>query len=180
VRLPSAVSAGGKSISIGGLSKSYGLPGLRIGWAATRDADLLRAIQQYHDYTTICNSAPSERLAVIALKNAAKLQQRCRSIVARHLPVIESFFEKYADRFSWRRPAGGSVAFVRFHPGHARTFCEEAAQRAGIMLVPSSVFEWGDHHIRFGLGRTNFPEALEALEQYLKSSLQFKTSSKDR
>jgi aspartate/methionine/tyrosine aminotransferase len=166
-RLPPAVSAGGRSVSIGGLSKSYGLPGLRIGWVATRDADLLRTIQHYHDYTTICNSAPSERLAVIALKNAARLEERCRSTVARHLPLAESLFDKHKDCFAWRRPAGGPVALVRFHPGQAQTFCEGVAQRAGIMLVPSSVFEWGDGHIRFGFGRANFPEALEALEQFL-------------
>lgn len=166
-RLPSAASAGARSVSIGGLSKSYGLPGLRIGWVATRDADLLRAVQHYHDYTTICNSAPSERLAVIALKNATKLQERCRSMVARHLPLAESFFDRQKGRFAWRRPAGGPVALVRFHLGQAQTFCEEAAQQAGIMLVPSSAFEWGDGHIRFGFGRANFPEALEELERYL-------------
>jgi aspartate/methionine/tyrosine aminotransferase len=132
-----------------------------------QDADLLRAIQHYHNHTTICNSAPSERLAVIALKNTAKLQQRCRSIVARHLPLAGSFFGRHARRFGWRRPAGGAVAFVRFHPGQAQSFCEEAAQRAGILLVPSALFEWGDQHIRFGLGRSNFPEALEAFERYL-------------
>jgi aspartate/methionine/tyrosine aminotransferase len=174
--LPSAASAGGQSVSIGGLSKSFGLPGLRIGWVATQDADLLRGIQHYHDYTTICNSAPSERLAVIALKNATKLQERCRSIVARHLPLAESFFKRQTDRFSWRRPAGGPVTLVRFHPGNTTVFCEEAARRAGIMLVPSSIFEWGDHHIRLGLGRTNFPEALEALERYLATEQKYVNS----
>jgi aspartate/methionine/tyrosine aminotransferase len=167
--LPSAASTGGKSVSIGGLSKSFGLPGLRIGWVATRDVDLLQAIQHYHDYTTICNSAPSERLAVIALKNAAQLQERCRLIVVRHLPLAESFFEKHAARFGWRCPAGGPVAFVRFHSGDTQAFCEEAARQAGIMLVPSSLFEWGNHHIRFGLGRVNFPEALEALQHYIST-----------
>lgn len=106
---------------------------------------------------------------MIALKNTVQLQKRCRSIVARNLLLAKSFFAKRKDRFGWRRPAGGPVALVRFHSGQTQTFCEEAAQRAGIMLVPSSIFEWGDNHIRFGLGRTNFAEALEALEHYLDS-----------
>ena len=166
-RLTPAAVASERGVSIAGLSKAYGLPGLRVGWLATRDRVLLEAVQAYKDYTTICASAPSERLAVVALKNAPRLVGRCRAIVAANRPLLEACLSRQADRFAWRPPLAGPIAFARFHPGDATAFCERLAHAAGVMLLPSSVFEWGDAHVRFGFGRTSFPEALSALERHL-------------
>jgi aspartate/methionine/tyrosine aminotransferase len=151
-------------VSIGGLSKAYGLPGLRVGWLATRHAATRDAAQTYKDYTTICSSAPSERLAVVALKNAERLVERSRALVARNLPLLEAFAARHPGSFAWRAPAAGPIAFARYLPGAAHAFCERLAETAGVMLLPSSVFEWGDGHVRFGFGRTSLPEALQALE----------------
>jgi aspartate/methionine/tyrosine aminotransferase len=156
-------------VSISGLSKAYGLPGLRVGWLATRDRALREAVQAYKDYTTICASAPSERLAVVALKNADRLVGRCRGIIAANRPLVEAFLSRQSERFASRPPLAGPIAFARFHPGDASDFCERLALTAGVMLLPSSVFEWGDGHVRFGFGRTSLPEALAALESYLIS-----------
>jgi aspartate/methionine/tyrosine aminotransferase len=165
--LTPAAAARERFVSVGGLSKAYGLPGLRTGWLATRDRALLGAVQSYKDYTTICASTPSERLAVIALKNAKQLVARCREIVAANRPLLEAFVGRQSRRFAWRAPLAGPIAFLRFHPGDALAFCERLASEGGVMLLPSSVFEWGSAHVRFGFGRRNFPEALEALESYL-------------
>src|SRR4029453_18780325 len=159
-----------RGVSVGGLSKAYGLPGLRTGWLATRDRGLLEAVQSYKDYTTICASAPSERLAVIALKNAARLVERGRGIVAANRPLLQAFVARHPERFAWRRPQAGPITFARFPPGQALAFCERLATHGGVMLLPSTVYEGGDPHIRFGFGRTSFPDALEALEHYLKGS----------
>ena len=166
-RLAPAAAASERGVSIAGLSKAYGLPGLRVGWLATRDRALREAAQAYKDYTTICASAPSERLALVALKNSPRLVGRCREIVAANRPLLESFLSRQAERFAWRPPLAGPIAFARFHPGDARAFCERLALEAGVMLLPSSVFEWGDSHLRFGFGRTSFREAIAALEQHL-------------
>jgi len=166
-RLAPAAAASERGVSIAGLSKAYGLPGLRVGWLATRDRTLLEAVQAYKDYTTICASAPSERLAVVALKNAPRLVARCRGIVATNRPLLEAFLSRQAQRLAWRPPLAGPIAFARFHPGDATAFCEQLALAAGVMLLPSSVFEWGDAHVRFGFGRTSFPEALQALDHHL-------------
>ncbi len=166
-RLIPAATASERAVSIAGLSKAYGLPGLRVGWLATRDKAVLEAVQAYKDYTTICASAPSERLAVAALKNAERLVGRCRAIVASNRPLLEAFLARHERRFSWRPPLAGPIAFARFHPGDASAFCERLALSAGVMLLPSSVFEWGDAHVRFGFGRTSFPQALQALERSL-------------
>lgn len=169
-RLTPAAVAAGRGVSIAGLSKAYGLPGLRVGWLATRDKAVREAVQAYKDYTTICASAPSERLAVVALKNRDRLVGRCREIVAANRPLLEALVSRQAERFSWRPPLAGPVAFARFRPGDATAFCEQLAQSADVMLLPSSVFEWGDSHVRFGFGRTSFPEALTALERHLQQS----------
>jgi aspartate/methionine/tyrosine aminotransferase len=156
-----------RGVSIAGLSKAYGLPGLRVGWLATRDRALREAVQAYKDYTTICASAPSERLAVVALKNAERLVARCRGIIAANRPLLEAFFSRQRERFAWRPPLAGPIAFARFHPGDASAFCERLALTAGVMLLPSSAFEWGDGHVRFGFGRTSLPDAVAALERHL-------------
>jgi len=168
-RLTPAAVAAQRGVSIAGLSKAYGLPGLRVGWLATRDGAALEAVQAYKDYTTICGSAPSERLAVVALKNAERLVGRCRAIVAANRPLLEAFLSRQQERFSWQPPLAGPIALARFHPGDASAFCEQLALSAGVMLLPSSVFEWGDSHVRFGFGRTSLPEAIAALERYLIS-----------
>jgi len=165
---PGAV-ASGRGVSVSGLSKGYGLPGLRVGWLATRDRALMEAVRAYKDYTTICSSAPSERLAVVALKNQARLLARSRGIVAANRPLLEAFVTRQPERFGWRAPLAGPIAFARFHPGGALAFCERLAKEGGVMLLPSSVFEWGDSHIRFGFGRRSFPAALMALEGYLST-----------
>ncbi|HXK08423.1 MAG TPA: pyridoxal phosphate-dependent aminotransferase [Vicinamibacteria bacterium] len=169
-RLTPGALATVRGVSVGGLSKAYGLPGLRTGWLATRDRALLEAVQAYKDYTTICASAPGERLAVVALKNAERLRERCRAIVAANRPVLEAFLGREPETFAWRPPRAGPIAFVRLRPGAASSLCERLAEAAGVMLVPGRVFEWGENHVRFGFGRVNFPEALAALEEHLRSS----------
>ena len=126
-RLVPAATASERAVSIAGLSKAYGLPGLRVGWLATREKAVLEAVQAYKDYTTICASAPSERLAVVALKNAERLVGRCRAIVATNRPLLEAFLARHAQRFSWRPPLAGPIAFARLHSGDASAFCEHLA-----------------------------------------------------
>ena len=59
-RLPAAVDAYERGVSLSGMSKAFGMPGIRIGWLALKDAELMRGLQQLHDYSSICSSAPSE------------------------------------------------------------------------------------------------------------------------
>ena len=88
-------------------------PGLRIGWLATRDRDVLDRCARMKDYTTICSSAPSEVLALIGLRARDRVLARSRRIVADNLAVLDDLFRRRADRFAWVRPRGGSIAFPR-------------------------------------------------------------------
>jgi aspartate/methionine/tyrosine aminotransferase len=165
-RLPAACELDERAVSLGSISKSYGLPGLRIGWLATRDAALREAILSLKDYTTICSSAPSELLTALALRNRDTLTRRNRAIVERNLPLLDDFFARHADTFEWVRPTASPIGFPRLNGvGAVDTFCERLAG-AGVLLLPGSVYDEADH-VRVGFGRANMPEALRVLEQNL-------------
>ena len=165
-RLPAACDLDERAVSLGSISKSYGLPGLRIGWLATRDAPLREAIMRLKDYTTICSSAPSEVLTALALRNRHPLLARNRGIVERNLPMLERFFDRHADTFEWVRPVAGPIGFPRVAGvGEVDRFCERLAAR-GVLLLPGSVYD-EPAHVRVGFGRANLPEALAVLESTL-------------
>lgn len=166
-RLSAACDLDAGAVSLGVMSKTYGLPGLRIGWVATRNRRVLAAIEAQKDYTSICNSAPSEFLAELALRHRERLVARNRAIVAGNLERLSDFIERHADRIAWVPPRAGPVAFPSLRGGAAEAFCRDALDRAGVLLLPSTVFEYGDRHIRVGLGRTSAGVALDRLEAHL-------------
>jgi aspartate/methionine/tyrosine aminotransferase len=168
VTLPSACDKYERAISMSGLSKSYGLPGLRVGWLASQDAEVLKKISLLKSYTTICGSAPSEILAIIALRSRSSILQQQNERIRRNLQVLDHFFKDHPDLFAWNRPKGGSICFPRmFQVNDTYDFCEQLVEDAGIMLVPSRLFQYGDHHVRIGFGKENLPEVVERFGEYL-------------
>lgn len=166
-RLPSGCDLYERAVVLGGLSKTYGLPGLRVGWLALQDAALRDRILGWKDYTTICASAPSEALAQIALGIGKVLAARNVQIIQDNLALAEPFFARWLGVFRWNRPQAGSVALVGLRSGSARAFCQRLIDEQGILLLPSGGLGFGDGHVRFGFGRLAFPEALEQLDRYL-------------
>ena len=169
-RLPPVCLAAERAVSLGGLSKTYGVPGLRIGWLATRDRSALAGMVARKDYTTICASAPSQLLACAALDCADALAARSQGFVAENLERATAFVARHPDLLAWRTPLAGSVAFPRWLRGGAAAFCERAVSETGVMIVPSTVFNFGDAHIRVGLGRRGFADAIGALEPWLAAA----------
>lgn len=167
-KLPAACEHYEKSVSLGGLSKSFGLPGLRLGWLATRHGDMLARVKRLKDYTTICNSAPGEILGLMAVRARKTIIDRQRTRLRRNLAALETFMQIHAEHFHWHRPAAGSICFPRMRiAANTERFCDTLVQEAGIMVVPSSMFGYGDHHIRIGFGRDDFPVVLERFARYL-------------
>jgi aspartate/methionine/tyrosine aminotransferase len=168
--LPAACEGYAKAVSLSGLSKSFGLPGLRLGWLASRDRDLLQRIGRLKDYTTICNSAPGEILGLMALRAREKIIAAQRRRIRRNMDALDAFMQTNATCFRWHRPTAGSVCFPRMLvTDDTHRFCDTLVNAAGIMLVPSSMFGYGDHHVRFGFGRENFPAVLDRLADYLSA-----------
>jgi aspartate/methionine/tyrosine aminotransferase len=170
--LPAAADLDERAISLGVTSNSFALAGLRIGWLATRDRSVLERCARMKDYTTICSSAPSEILALVALRAKERVLARSREIVAANLPVVDEFMARHGDAFSWVRPRGSSCSFPRLVPGgpagsSADDFAARLVEATGVLLLPSTTFGFGDSHFRLGLGRTDLPEALEAMDQFI-------------
>jgi aspartate/methionine/tyrosine aminotransferase len=158
-----------RAVSLGSISKSYGLPGLRIGWIATRDAALRQAISALKDYTTICASAPSEFLTALALRNRHVLLDRNLAIVRHNLPLLDAFFERHPETFQWARPTASPIGFPRVTGiGNLARYCARLAE-IGVLLLPGTVYDQPDH-VRIGFGRANMPDALELLEANLTDS----------
>jgi aspartate/methionine/tyrosine aminotransferase len=172
-RLAAGADALPGGISIGVMSKAYAMAGLRIGWVATQDRDLLARLAAFKDYTTICSSAPSEILAIIALRARDRVVERSRGIIAANLELVDGFFEDYLDRFTWIRPSAGSVGFPRLTvPGvEIDDWVAELAKSESVLLLPGSVFGYAGNHFRLGFGRTDLPEALARVEKFASRTL---------
>jgi aspartate/methionine/tyrosine aminotransferase len=166
-RLPAAADINPLAVSLGVLSKTYGLPGLRIGWVATQDSALLNRMVALKDYTTICNSAPSEFLAELALRHRGQIASRNLELIGHNLSVLDAFFARHPDLFAWRRPVAGPIAFPRLLGKEVEAFCHEAVAQASVMVVPGTLFGDAQNHFRLGFGRRNLPEALAHLENFV-------------
>jgi aspartate/methionine/tyrosine aminotransferase len=166
-RLPAACDAYEHALSLGTVSKAHGLPGLRLGWLATRDAGLLDRISDLKLYTTICCAAPSELLVALAMRHADDLIERNRALVLRNLPLVDEFIARRSETFRWSRPTAGPIGFPRVEGvDDVHAWCESIAQRAGVLLLPGTVYEQPGH-VRVGFGRADLPAALARLDEHL-------------
>lgn len=167
--LPNAADSSHRALSLGVMSKSFGLAGLRIGWIATRDRELFAKLASLKDYTTLCSSAPSEILALIGLRAKERVLERSRAIVSGNLAVLDEFFAQNADRFAWVRPRAGSVCFPRLLHDDADEFAAALVQSEGVLVVPASQFGYPGNHVRLGYGRRDMAQALARLEAFARA-----------
>ena len=162
-----------RGLSLNVMSKSFGLPGLRVGWIACQDAEILSKMERMKHYLSICNSGPSERLTKIALNNRDALLARNCAIVDENLPKWEAFFARYPDLFDWRRPDGSCMAFPRYKGSEGvEEFCRSLVEDSGVLLLPSTIYssELGPtptDRFRLGFGRSGLDEGLAALEAHV-------------
>lgn len=157
-----------KGLSLGVMSKAFGMAGLRIGWIACQDKAILKKIEQMKHYTSICNSAPAEVLTLIALRNKDKILQRNNKIVADNLKLLDKFFIEYSTLFQWVRPQGGCVGFVKYKgKDFIDSFCNQLVHRQNVLLMPASVYDYANTHFRIGFGRQNMPQCLAQLKEFL-------------
>lgn len=170
-RLPAAVDLYERAVSLSGMSKAFSMPGVRVGWLATRDAGLRARITRLKDYTTICGAAPSEVLALIGLRRRDAIAARNLAIIERNLAAIETLAARRSDVLAWRSPVAGSVGLLRVDvPEGATAMCERAAAEAGVMLLPSTAFDFGDSHVRLGFGREAFDSGLAVFSDWLDAT----------
>jgi aspartate/methionine/tyrosine aminotransferase len=170
-RLPCMCDIYDKGVSLGVMSKSFGLAGLRIGWMVTKDKTLFNRMASFKDFTTICSSGPSEFLTILALRHKDFILERNLGIIHSNLQLLEPFFDRYSDRFRWIRPKAGPLAFPELlFTDDAEAFCLDLVEKKGVLLAPGNIFNYDNNHMRIGFGRKNMPEALARLEEYLEKN----------
>jgi aspartate/methionine/tyrosine aminotransferase len=157
------------AIALSGLSKTYGLPGLRTGWLIVRDAELRKEIINWKFYTSICPPAPSEFLAMAAWKVRDQLRERSVALIEQNLQIAGSFFQRWPDLFTYRKPMAGSTALVGMNVPSVTKFAARLAEHAGVLIQPAVTLGSDDQHMRMGFGRAAFGEALEKFEAYLNA-----------
>ena len=162
-----------KGLSLGVMSKSYGLPGLRIGWIASQDKELLARMERMKHYLSICNSGPSEKLALIALKSRDKLLARNCAIVDENMPKWEAFFARHPDLFDWQRPDGSCMAYPRYKGVDGiENFARGLVEESGVLILPGSIYRSDlgavpQDRFRIGLGRRGLDEGLAAFDAHI-------------
>jgi aspartate/methionine/tyrosine aminotransferase len=174
--LPHAADLSPTAVSVNVMSKSYGLPGLRVGWVATQDRALISRLERLKHYTSICNPGVTEHLAVAALGIGNQIHDRNRAIVAANISAVRDFCADYPDLLAFEAPMGGCVSFPRFLGQEGSdTFARRTVEEAGILTLPSSIYRsnLGDvpsDRLRIGFGRTSLPTTIAALREYLEIS----------
>jgi aspartate/methionine/tyrosine aminotransferase len=170
IRLPPVSDLYERGISLSGMSKSFSMPGLRIGWLAGHDPELFNRWTTFKDYTTICSSAPSEILALIGLRKQQAILERNLAIIQANLAHARDFFARRPELFRWRPPQAGSIAFVEWTgPETVEAYCQHMLDRAGVLIVPGSLFDYPGNFLRLGLGRRNFSAALGRVDTAMKT-----------
>lgn len=162
-----------RGLSLNVMSKAYGLPGLRIGWIACQDRDVLSKMERFKHYLSICNAGPSERLAKIALCHRDVILARNNAIVDENLPKWDAFFARHPELFDWKRPDGSCMGFPRYlGVDGVEAFAEKLVEESGVLLLPSTIYasELGPtpaDRFRLGFGRRGLDEGLAALEAHV-------------
>ncbi len=157
-----------KGISLGVMSKSYGLSGLRIGWVATKDADLIEKLIKMKHYTSICSSGPSEFLAAVALKHSDEILRRNLNIIKQNLKTADDFFQRHPQLFVFNKPMAGPVAFIKMNiKMPVDQFCNKLVEEKGVLLLPAEIYSYEGQYVRMGFGRKSFAKSLAKFEEYL-------------
>lgn len=166
-QIPSICDLYENSISLWGMAKSFGMAGLRLGWVATKNHELMQKMMEFKDYLSICNNPMSETLSLIALNHKEKFIQPNIEKIIRNKAIFEEFVKNTDGLLQFSAPIAGSTAFVKINTPKALDYSEMLVKETGIMLVPSEMFEYGTQHIRIGFGRENMAEVLGVWGDYI-------------
>lgn len=170
-RLPSACDLYENAVSLFGMSKSFALPGLRIGWLSSKNKKLMNEIGDFKDYTTICNNAPSEILSIIALQNKQQILERNLKIISENLKILDTFFKKHKKLFSWKRPLAGPISFPKLKAKiPVNEFCKKLVEQEETMLLPATVYGFEGNFFRIGFARKDLTLGLHKLEEFINKN----------
>ncbi|MFX1281799.1 MAG: aminotransferase class I/II-fold pyridoxal phosphate-dependent enzyme [Promethearchaeota archaeon] len=159
-----------KVIAIGSMSKAYGLPGLRIGWAVA-PVDMINKIWKRHEYTTISATMLSNKLAAIALspKVRPRIIKRTRDYIRKGYPILQQWMDSHEKTFSVIPPQAAAIAFVRYHLDiNSTEFAERLRKKKSVFLVPGDHFGMDKFlRISFGLPHDYLTSGLNRIHELI-------------
>jgi len=153
---------GPRGISVGTVSKPFGLPGLRIGWIAA-SREIVAACWGIRDYVSLSPGRLNDALACLAIRHRDRIIERNGLIIAANLARATAWMAKHEGLLSWRPPRGGLLALLRYAlPIPSLELANKLAEEYSVMLAPGSVFGY-ENHLRIGIGQrpSIFAEGLE-------------------
>lgn len=159
-----------RAISVGTVSKPFGVPGLRIGWFAA-NGEIAQKAWGIRDYVSLSPARLSDRIAQTVIAEREPLLERNAAIIAENLQTATAWFEEHSDLVSWTAPRGGLLAMMRYHlPIPSSVIADRLAAEKRVMLAPGSSFGI-EHHLRIGIGQRPdlFRKGLEATAELLRS-----------
>ena len=170
-RAPPAADLYENAISVAGLSKVYGLPGLRIGWLACKNKELLDRIWSFRDFTSICNGVLNEKVAEIALQNRELLRERGRKIAVKNFEILKQWVDDHSDVISWVPPKAAVLTMLMYHfDMDSETFCRGLIEEKSVFTAPGSCFETErQFRVGFGYDTERLKEGLKRLGEYIAS-----------
>lgn len=157
-----------KGIATNSLSKTYSIPGVRIGWTAS-SSEVAELFRKYRDYTMICGGVVADELAIHALKNKDKILKRNKKIVADNLAILKEWVEQ-EPKVSLVSPHYVSTSFIKLDiPQDDHSFCIELLEETGVLLVPGTAFDLPQHaRLGYCCREENLRKGLELLSEYLR------------
>ena len=161
-----------KLVVTGGLSKAYGLPGLRIGWVISNN-ETVEELWSYKDYISISHSALSDQLAQLALAptKRTKILERTRTKLNHQLPLVQAFFERHHNHMSWVPPKAGAIAYLKYTWDISSTeLMTQLRERSGVLIVPGDHFKMGQYlRIGYGYNEQKLSEGLKRCSSLLET-----------
>jgi aspartate/methionine/tyrosine aminotransferase len=167
--LPAACDLYEKAVSVAGLSKPFGLAGLRIGWIVTKCDEIRSAAKRYRYNTVGVTNTPCQWLACRALRRKDEVLARNRAMISANLDRLEAFVETHNETLKLFRPKAGTMAVVEQRTKLTSTeLCERILDEERLFLIPGKPLGMPDRVLRFGLGMSDFPLGLERFDRFLK------------
>jgi aspartate/methionine/tyrosine aminotransferase len=167
---PPIFDLGPNGISVGTVSKPFGLPGLRIGWIAA-SREIAAACWGMRDYVSLSPGRLNDALACLAIRHRDRIIERNDGIISENLASVKAWIARHEGLLSWRPPRGGLLALLRYaHPIPSLDLANKLAEEYGVMLAPGSVFGY-ENHLRIGIGQrpSIFAEGLERTSACLET-----------
>ncbi len=160
-----------KTVFINVMSKSFGLAGIRLGWAVTKDKALKANLLAQKVKGSICTSAIDEYFAELALINSQRILARNTKIVEENIQLFKQFLMQFPE-ISWHQPRAGFLSVIKFSESllngqSMEDWAKQLAEKTGVLLLPTSLFSMEGPYCRLGLGQKNFADGLERLGKYL-------------